>query len=344
MAVTRLIDVSWWQGQINWMEVGRTVYRGGICRMTRGGKGVDDTGRHNLRGELDHLPVAGGYGVVGTSEPVEDGARQLLDEIAAVTDPKGVLVMLDAERFADGTGPSRDQINRYATQIHAELGRWPIAYVPDWYLDGLHFKGDGDGTVRGLALANCPWAPSEYFSAPWTDERLLAHKPKGLLGFATLSHLQYTSSATVAGIAGRVDANCYYGTTDQLRAQLLGTPGQEDLSIVDDATKQYLDKRFDELEARIGPIVAVARPDGSVEEVPQVVLGYRRLNDGTDQRPTTRYSLKNLADRLGTLEGQVATPTVDHELLASLLAGKLVIAGVRAEGDRLVITFAPSTP
>jgi hypothetical protein len=37
-----------------------------------------------------------------------------------------------------------------------------------------------------------------------------------------LGWLQFTSSASIAGISGRVDANCFYGTLTQLRQQLIG--------------------------------------------------------------------------------------------------------------------------
>jgi GH25 family lysozyme M1 (1,4-beta-N-acetylmuramidase) len=222
MALTLIADVSHYQGPIDWATVARTPYRAGVARMTIGRTTRDDRGRQNLRAMLGIMPVAGAYGVVGYSDPVEDGAKLLLDEIAAVgADPAKILVMLDAENFSklpDGTvpHPTIDQVDRYARQLRADLGRWPVAYVPDWWLDGHGF------TVAGRALANCPWAPSEYFAAPWTETRLLAHKPTSLHGFKSLGWLQFTSSATIAGISGLVDANVFYGTLDQMRAQLIG--------------------------------------------------------------------------------------------------------------------------
>jgi hypothetical protein len=251
MAITLGIDVSWWQGQIDWSQVATTPYRFGICRMTRAGRGVDETGRRNLRGILGHLPVAGGYGVVGTVDPVGD-AKALMDELAAVTDPHQVLVMLDAERFADGTGPSRRHINAFAVQVHAELGRWPIAYVPDWYLDWLATKGDGDGTVGGLELASCPWAPSEYIGPPWTETRISSKKPTNLRGFKGLAWHQFTSSGTVAGVATRVDLNAYYGTLAELRTQLLGRPEEGLFMALTDQEEQEVLRAARQINGAVG--------------------------------------------------------------------------------------------
>lgn len=225
MAITLGLDTSSYQDptptsdpgdDIDWAAVARTPYRFEVARMSIGRGTRDATGRRDLKGALDHLPVAGGYGVVGKAEPVEDGAKLLLDEIATVTDPKRCLVMLDAENFGDGSHPTIDQVDRYAHQVHTELGRWPIAYVPSWWLASHNY------TASGLALSLCPWAPSHYLDPPWTEAVLQANKPALRYGFKSLAWLQYTSSATVAGVSGRVDANCFYGSLDQLRTQLLG--------------------------------------------------------------------------------------------------------------------------
>ncbi len=211
MAITLGIDTSSHQDptptrdpsdDIDWAAVGRTVYDFALCRMSIGRSTRDDTGRRDLRGMVaKRIPVCGGYGVVGYTEPVADGAKLLLDEVATVIEPRRVLIMLDGEPFAGGAHPSLRQINRYAIQVHNQLGRWPVAYLP-----------------------GCPWAPSRYFGQPWTTARLQQFKPTNLRGFKRLAWLQYASSGTVAGIQTRVDLNCYYGTLTQLRAQLLGQP------------------------------------------------------------------------------------------------------------------------
>jgi hypothetical protein len=192
--------------------------------MTIGQSTRDEDGRQNLRGMLDAgIPTPGAYGVVGMAEPVEQGARFLLDEIATVTDPAGILVMLDAEDFRDGSHPTIDQVDRYARTLFAALGRWPIAYVPGWWMRKYGY------TAAGRALAECPWAPSHYHDPPWTETRLQAFKPDLELGFKRLAWLQYTDKAPVSGIADPCDANCFYGTQAELRAQLLGAPpAQED--------------------------------------------------------------------------------------------------------------------
>ncbi len=239
MAITHGIDVSVFQGSIDWAAVGRTAYQFALARMSVGRATRDNNGRRNLRGMVGHVAVGGAYGVVGSAEPVEDGAKLLVDEIAAVTDPASVLVMLDAEDFSDGSHPTITQVNRYAVELRRLLGRWPIAYVPGWWLDNHGY------TVSGRALANCPWAASRYIPGPWTESRLRANKPTNLHGFKTLAWLQYTASARVAGISGNVDADAFYGDLAALRHALLGTPTEED-----DLTKQEFKDAWRELTAQ----------------------------------------------------------------------------------------------
>jgi GH25 family lysozyme M1 (1,4-beta-N-acetylmuramidase) len=316
MAITLLTDVSHYQGAIDWASVARTAYRAGVARMTIGRTTLDERGRANLKAMLGVMPVAGGYGVVGTAEPVEDGAKLLLDEIAAAgADPAKILVMLDAENFNDGTHPTIDQVDRYARQLRADLGRWPVAYVPDWWLDTHGYS------VVGRGLANCPWAPSEYFAAPWTEDRLLAHKPAGLHGFKTLGWLQYTSSASIAGISGRVDANCFYGTVDQLRQQLIGGQ-QEDMTMA-------------EVQDILNALAAL-RKDLTV--------------DGTTGLADTIEKLYGRAKDAALTSAQVLTAVnqfqqIDAGAVAALVAGQLEVTGISTDPGGVVnVQFGPKTP
>jgi hypothetical protein len=265
MAITLGIDVSTYQDPsgtgdrrlIDWAAVGRSAYRFALARMTIGRGTRDEDGRQNLRGMRGKVGVPGAYGVVGYEEPVEDGAKLLVDEIAAAgADPHRMLVMLDAEDFGDGRHPTIAQVSRYAEQLHREIGRWPVAYVPGWWLSNHGYR------VAGRPLANCPWAASRYFPAPWTEPRLVANRPTDLRGFKSLAWLQYAQSGTVPGIASQVDLNCFYGTLDQLRQRLLGQtpPSQEgDLTPQEHAALLDIQRRVsntDEIQTAIGRLTA----------------------------------------------------------------------------------------
>jgi len=240
------VDVSHYQGAIDWSAVARTPYRFGLARLTIGQVTTDDRGRGNLAHMLDTMPVAGAYGVVGMADPVEAGAKRLVDEIAkAGADPAKILVMLDAENFGDGSHPTIGQVDAYATELHSLIGRWPVAYVPGWWL------GEHGYTVSGRNLANCPWAQSHYLPAPWTETKLQANKPALAYGFKSLAWLQFTDVASISGIAGGVDGNVFYGDLATLRQRLLGGQPEEDLSIVDAETKTYIDGKFEGLAGRL---------------------------------------------------------------------------------------------
>lgn len=247
MTISLGVDVSSYQGPIDWDAVGRTPYRFGLARMTIGRGTRDDLSHRNLSEMVGRVAISGAYGVVGITEPVTDGAKFLLDEIAADVDPTKILVMLDAENFSDGSHPTIDQVDQYAIAIHDRLGRWPIAYVPGWWMRQHGY------TAAGRALANCPWAPSHYLAAPWTESKLEANKPTLAFGFKSLAWLQYTSSASVSGISGRVDANVFYGTLTQLKAQLLGQPAQEETFMaLTDSEEQEILKAARQINGAVG--------------------------------------------------------------------------------------------
>lgn len=339
MALTLGIDVSSYQDPsgsgdrnlIDWGQVAPTPYDFALARMSIGRGTVDEDGRQNLKAMLGRIPVPGAYGVVGVSEPVEDGAKLLVREIEACgVDPRTILVMLDAEKFNDGSRPSLRQINRYAIQLHDLLGTWPHAYVPDWFLDQLRLAGDGDGTVRGLELANCLWVPSEYIGAPWTEARISSKKPTNLRGFAGLAWHQFTSSGTVPGITGRVDLDAYYGTLTELRAQLLGL----------EAPMPTLEE-IAELFTKPGSEVRIAIRDLGVRAVNSAIGGVDKADTSSDSP-----ARQGIADVVGalpiTLDVTKLTPA-QLELIGSVFVGKAVITGIRVSPDgTFTVAFEPA--
>lgn len=339
MAVTLGIDTSSYQDptptsdpsdDIAWDRVERTAYDFALARMSIGRTTRDVTGRRDLAGMLaEHIPVPGAYGVVGYAEPVTDGAKLLVDEIAAAgADPRQILVMLDAEDFGDHRHPTIDQVDRYAQRLHELIGRWPVAYVPGWWLDGHGY------TVAGRALANCPWAASRYFPQPWTETRLQAHKPGDLHGFKNLAWLQYASSGTVGGVATRVDLNCYYGTPTELRAQLLGQ--QEEI----DLTKQEFIEAWTELTAQ-GVI------QGQDNWADYFRVAPDRLAKILAQEQANGAALTKLGTLLEaglnvtvTLDLATASPQQVQDL-GNAIADRLTVNGPAYAGT---IEFAPKTP
>jgi GH25 family lysozyme M1 (1,4-beta-N-acetylmuramidase) len=335
MTLTLGVDVSSHQDPsgsgdrnlIDWASVERTPYDFALARMTIGRDTVDEDGRQNLRAMLKlEVPVCGAYGVVGTSEPVEDGAKLLVREIEAITNPRGVLVMLDAEDFAkrpDGTSPhpTIEQVDRYAIALRYLLGRWPYAYVPRWWLQKYGYS------VKGRALANCPWVQSHYIPAPWTPAALLAAKPTDLHGFKSLGFLQYTDSATVAGITGKVDCNAYYGTVDQLRAQLLGQTEGLFMTLTDAQEQEIL-----RAARQINATAAQGQTsfEGTVEATLRTVQSLVNLVKGA--QGALAGSISDL--RAALLGAITAQPGMTDE--QAQVAADKILAAAKAEGVELV--------
>jgi hypothetical protein len=117
---------------VSWAAVRRAGYQFALARMSIGRTTRDGSGRRNLAGMAGHIAVRGAYEVVGTSEPVEAGARLLVNEVAAVADPARVLVMFEAGdhpragqlgRRLQGLKDELDQIQALQQQTNAKLDR-----------------------------------------------------------------------------------------------------------------------------------------------------------------------------------------------------------------------------
>jgi hypothetical protein len=346
MALVLGVDVSSFQDPsaskdrnlINWASVERTPYDFALARMSIGMSTLDEDGRQNLAAMLKlKVPVCGAYGVVGYTEPVEEGAALLVAEIAAVTDPRGVLVMLDAEDYSkrpDGTvpHPTIDQVDRYAIALHQLLGRWPVAYVPKWWLAKHGYS------VKGRALANCPWAPSRYISGPWSEARLLAAKPTDLAGFKRLAWLQFTSSGTVSGITGKVDLNVYYGDLALLRRELLGlgaaTPAEPQqkgaLMALTDAEQGEVLKAARHINGTVAP------GQTSFEGTVKAILGTTQslVNLVKGSQGTLAAGIVDLRSALLGAIAAMPTPTggdLDEDAVADRIAASLRAAGVTVD-------------
>jgi len=320
MAITRGIATSSFQDptptsapsdDIDWNLVERTAQDFAIIRLTIGRTTTDVTGLRDLRGALSEgVPIVGAYGVCGYAEPVEDGAKVLVDRAATVADPATLAFMVDAEDFGDGRHPTIGQVNRYAIQLHHDTGRWPAAYVPGWWMSKYGYS------VAGLELRHCPWAQSHYFGQPWTDERLQSFKPTNLRGFDRLAWLQFASSGSLSGVATRVDLNAAYMTVSELRV-LLGLSQQQGDISMDDATKAYLDTMKGDILTRIN--LAVQRVGGRTNSV---------------------YNNQNV-DYQGLVMAR-DIQQLDAAAVAALVAGQLEVTGISTgAGGVVTVTFGP---
>jgi GH25 family lysozyme M1 (1,4-beta-N-acetylmuramidase) len=187
------IDVSHWQGTVNWTSVRSSGKRFAFCKATEGTTYTDPQFATNW----SHMKSAGLIrGAYHFGRPGTDPVTQANRFCNVVGPTTGDLQMtLDIEA-TDGKTPSqvRSWIVAFINQIKSRTGRPGIIYT------GFYFWRDSAGNGSNL---NCPlWLaayvsnPANYVPAAWT----------------TWSFWQYTSSGTCPGVSGNVDRDAWNGT------------------------------------------------------------------------------------------------------------------------------------
>ncbi|WP_099024947.1 glycoside hydrolase family 25 protein [Mycolicibacterium palauense] len=225
-AVTYGIDISNHQGVMDldqvkaegfdfvWAKVSEGAsYRDPYWPRTR-----DDAQRLGL--------ILAGYHYIRDGDPAAQ-ARLFVDQLGDKTIP----AMLD---FEAGSGPM-SQFWAVKREIEALGVAVRLSYIPDWYWEkiGRPDLSQVPGLIRSEYVSGAGYASVLY---PGNSSSLW-----GAYGGRTPDILQFADKALVAGKL--VDANAFRGTTDQLRALLDLTTGDDELSGVNiDRLNRAVDK------------------------------------------------------------------------------------------------------
>jgi GH25 family lysozyme M1 (1,4-beta-N-acetylmuramidase) len=193
------IDVSYYQGTVNWSAVRAAGRRFGIARISDGTRFSDPTFQRNWVGMKDAGLIRGAYQFF---RPGQDPVVQADMVVRAVgrLGAGDLPVVLDLED-SDGQ-PSATVMSRALTwiqRVQAGTGKRPILYTSVGFLD----------TVRGTAPLNgmILWVANYGVACPYLPS-----------GFANWQFWQYTDRGRVSGVSGNVDANVFNGTYAQLEA------------------------------------------------------------------------------------------------------------------------------
>jgi lysozyme len=195
------IDVSFWQGTINWDQVRGAGVRYAFIRAYYGANTRDSQFTRNWREARRVGLLRGAY---QWFKPLQDPTAQANAVIGAVgrLGPGDLPVVVDVEEPpADGIpSPSvyASRLRTWYDRVRAGTGRAPIIYSGKYYWEGY---------LRTTAFASAPlWHP-QYTSATCPN---IANQ------WNNWTFWQYTSTGRVAGISGNVDRNRFNGTMDDL--------------------------------------------------------------------------------------------------------------------------------
>ena len=185
------IDVSHYQGAVNWAAVRAGGRRYAFCKATEGTTYTDPTFAANWPAMRAAGLLRGAYhfGRPGTSAAAQ--ADYFCDAVRPA--PGDLKPVLDLEA-TDGMTPAqvRAWVVAFVSRVVARTGQTPVIYT------GYYFWRDSAGNGSNL---NCPLWLAQYASA-------VTLVPAA---WATWTFWQYTSTGTCPGVAGGVDLDAFNG-------------------------------------------------------------------------------------------------------------------------------------
>jgi lysozyme len=198
--VTKGVDVSVYQGSVDWAKVKGAGITFAIARVSDGTGTIDSTFATNWKGTHANSLVRGVYQFF---EPGEDPTKQadlVLSEVKAAGgfDAGDLPPVMDIETTGGQSDATiQSHMQTWLDVIAKAMGRKPIIYTNN--STSTHFGGKFTGYPMWVASwgASCPTMPS---------------------GWKAWDFWQYADTGTVNGISGGVDHDEFNGSLADLKA------------------------------------------------------------------------------------------------------------------------------
>lgn len=200
------IDVSHYNGNIDWQQVAAAGKTFAFIKATEGTKYQDNQFLINVQGARDANILVGAYHFLNAT--TADGARQEATNFARAIDSAGGRLdlppVMDYENNPKGLTPAQisEVAHAFLDEMERLTGRQPIVYT------GNVFASKFDPTFSMYKL--------------WVARYSTTQKPTAVPAWNNWWAWQYSSTGSVPGIQGQVDLDEYNGTIDELRASLAG--------------------------------------------------------------------------------------------------------------------------
>jgi GH25 family lysozyme M1 (1,4-beta-N-acetylmuramidase) len=210
------IDVSTWQGVVDWGAVAGAGIKFAFVRVSHGVSTIDTQFPANWQGTRAHGVVRGAYQYFMPGDDPTAQAQLVVDHIAAAggLQTDDLPCVIDVENM-DGVAASgvMAAIHTWIDFIEAHTGKRPIIYTGSYFWDdhGL------DATLAGYPL--------------WTAHYTTAACPLAANPWSSWRFWQYTSTGSVAGISGNVDRDRFDGTVADLQAFIAAGNLQSDAGV-----------------------------------------------------------------------------------------------------------------
>ena len=186
------IDVSKWQGVVNWKEVQQAGMAFAFARATYGTSEIDSSFTENWQGMKEAGIVRGAYHFFLAAEDPARQAEFFINTVGSL-DPGDLPPVIDVESDSGVSSNLVADVQTWLDAVAKGLGRTPIIYTAPAYWN-VNMNSD---------FGNYPLWVAEYGVA----------EPKAVNGWTSWTLWQYSSTGKVSGVSGAVDLDYFNGTT-----------------------------------------------------------------------------------------------------------------------------------
>lgn len=199
-AVTKGVDVSYYQGNIDWTRVKGAGIQFAFIRVSDGDVFQDPKFGRNWTNAKAAGVVRGAYQFFRPNQSVTEQADLMVEAVGSY-EPGDLPPVLDVEATG-GQSPSAiaAKVGQWSTRVQQKLGVMPIIYTGKYFWRdqvGGSTKYEASPLWIAQYTNKCPDLPS-----PWTRWTFWQNSDRG----------------TVPGIPGKVDTDQFNGTLDDLLA------------------------------------------------------------------------------------------------------------------------------
>ena len=186
------IDVSKWQGSVNWPEVKQAGIAFAFARATYGITEVDSSFKDNWQGMKDAGITRGAYHFFLAADDPARQADFFINTVGSL-DPDDLPPVIDVESDSGVSSTLVADVQTWLNTVAQGLGRTPIIYTAPSYWN-----------------ANMN---SDFGKYPlWVAEYGVSD-PRTVNGWTDWTFWQYSSTGKVAGVGNTVDLDYYNGDT-----------------------------------------------------------------------------------------------------------------------------------
>ena len=191
------IDVSKWQGTVNWKSVQQAGIAFAFARATYGTSEVDSCFNENWQGMQQAGILRGAYHFFLAAEDPTEQAEFFIRTVGSLG-ANDLAPVIDVEAGSGTSSNLAAGVQTWLTTVEQGLGRRPIIYTAPSYWN--------------------EYLTSAFGSYPlWVAEYGVS-TPKAVNGWTNWTFWQHSSTGAVAGVNGPVDLDYFNGADEALTA------------------------------------------------------------------------------------------------------------------------------